>query len=69
MASRPTSRTASYLLRMTPQEKAHLEEMARLADTTLADALREGARAHLRQRVIRAVPGRQEAGGRRAVAT
>lgn len=70
VASRPTSRTATYLLRMTPDEKAHLEDMARRAETTLADALREGARAHLVQKVLKVVPGgRAEIGGGRAIAT
>lgn len=65
MASRPTSKTASYLLRMTPAEKAHLEQLAEHAGTTLADALRDGAHNHLRRLVVKAAP---EA-GRSAAAT
>lgn len=67
MPSRPTSKTATYLLRLTPGEKAHLEEMARLSGTTLADALRVGAHDYLRQQVVRVVP--TEGGEQRAFAT
>lgn len=41
-------KTASYLLRLTPQEKRRLEELARERNVTLAYALREGARMYLR---------------------
>lgn len=43
------SKTASYLLRLTPQEKAELEAMADAKGVTLADALRVGARQFLEQ--------------------
>lgn len=62
MARRPTSRTASYLLRMTPAEKAHLEDMARHTGMTLAEALRQGAHDYLRRHTLKAVPDPRERG-------
>lgn len=40
-------KTASYLLRLSPDEKARLEQLAAERDVTLAYALREGARLYL----------------------
>ncbi len=40
--------TASYLLRLKPEEKRRLEQLARERDVTLAYALREGAKLYLR---------------------
>lgn len=41
------TKTASYLLRMTPAEKAKLERLAAAQGTTLATALRVGADRYL----------------------
>ena len=42
-----STKSASYLLRMTPAEKADLEALADEHDVTLAEALRQGARIYL----------------------
>ena len=39
--------TASYLLRLKPEEKRRLEDLARRQNVTLALALREGAKLYL----------------------
>ena len=57
---RMTTRSATYLLRMTPEEKAALEKRAALAGMTLADALREGAHDLLRRKHVHVVPGERE---------
>lgn len=41
------TKSASYLLRLTPEDKAELEALADRRGLTLADALREGARQYL----------------------
>lgn len=40
-------KTASYLLRLTPEDKARLEAKAADCHLTLADALRQGAEVYL----------------------
>lgn len=57
---RMTTRSATYLLRMTPEEKAALEKRAALAGMTLADALREGAHDLLRRKNVHVVSGGRE---------
>lgn len=42
-------KTATYLLRLTPQERARLDELSREQHVTLAHALREGARMYLEE--------------------
>lgn len=59
---RVATRSATYLLRMTPAEKAALEERAALAGMTLADALREGAHDLLRRKNVHVVPSRRQGG-------
>jgi hypothetical protein len=62
MARRPTSRTATYLLRMTPDEKAALEKMAKHSGMTLADALRDGAHDYLRKLNLQVVADHRQRG-------
>ncbi|MBA3304389.1 MAG: hypothetical protein H0U25_00475 [Thermoleophilaceae bacterium] len=52
----PTSaslKTATYLLRLSPAEKADLERRAAARNLTLAEALRSGARAYLDELALR----------------
>jgi hypothetical protein len=58
----PTStplKSATYLLRFTPEEKADLERRAAARNLTLADALRDGARAYLDEARPAAPPARR----------
>lgn len=61
-------RTASYLVRLTPEEKANFEQKARIAAArsgkpmTLAHALREGARLYLDD-LLEKLPQLDEAAG------
>ncbi len=58
----PTSaplKSATYLLRLSPEEKADLERRAADRDLTLADALRDGARAYLAEARPAAPPARR----------
>lgn len=65
----PNAKSASYLLRLTPDEKARLEMLAEQTGTTLAEALREGADHWLRRRAVKAVPAVPAERGSRAVVT
>lgn len=55
MRTRP-SKSATYLLRIEPDEKARLEKLAERAGISLAEAMREGASTLLRERTLHAVP-------------
>lgn len=56
MAKRKTTpnRTASYLVRVTPDERDELHALAAQAGTDLSEAMREGAREYLRARTDQA---------------
>jgi hypothetical protein len=62
-------RTATYLVRLTPEEKANFEQKARVAAArsgkpmTLAHALREGARLYLDDLLEKLPAGRDEGQG------
>jgi predicted DNA-binding protein len=47
MAVSAPLKSATYLLRISPEDKKRLEQMAEERDITLAHALREGARLYL----------------------
>jgi hypothetical protein len=63
----PTSaplKTATYLLRLSPAEKADLERRAAARNLTLAEALRSGARAYLDELALREPSGEVMRSGR-----